>query len=50
MDIRVEVEEVSPSLGWRTQAIIGSDTNRRGGRVSTPLAQITIHGYPLMIV
>ena len=31
MDIRVEVEEVSPSLGWRTQATIGSDRQGRAG-------------------
>ena len=31
MDIRVEVEEVSPSLGWRTQATIGSDKQGRAG-------------------
>ena len=31
MDIRVLVEEVSPSLGWRTQATIGSDKKGRAG-------------------
>ncbi len=31
MDIRVAVEEVSPALGWRTQAIIGSDKQGRAG-------------------
>ena len=31
MDLRVEVEEVSPSLGWRTQATIGSDKKGRAG-------------------
>ena len=31
MDIRVSVEEVSPSLGWRTQATIGSDKQGRAG-------------------
>ena len=31
MDIRVAVEEVSPSLGWRTQATIGSDKQGRAG-------------------
>ena len=31
MDIRVEVEEVSPALGWRTQTTIGSDKNGRAG-------------------
>jgi tRNA/tmRNA/rRNA uracil-C5-methylase (TrmA/RlmC/RlmD family) len=31
MDIRVNVEEVSPSLGWRTQATIGSDKQGRAG-------------------
>jgi len=31
MEIRVEVEEVSPALGWRTQTTIGSDKNGRAG-------------------
>jgi tRNA/tmRNA/rRNA uracil-C5-methylase (TrmA/RlmC/RlmD family) len=31
MDIRVAVEDVSPSLGWRTQATIGSDKQGRAG-------------------
>jgi tRNA/tmRNA/rRNA uracil-C5-methylase (TrmA/RlmC/RlmD family) len=31
MDIRVQVEEVSPLLGWRTQATIGSDKKGRAG-------------------
>ena len=31
MEIHVEVEEVSPSLGWRTQTIIGSDKQGRAG-------------------
>ena len=31
MDIHVAVEEVSPSLGWRTQATIGSDMQGRAG-------------------
>ena len=31
MDIRVEVEEVSPALGWRTQTTIGSDKKGRAG-------------------
>jgi tRNA/tmRNA/rRNA uracil-C5-methylase (TrmA/RlmC/RlmD family) len=31
MDIRVEIEEVSPALGWRTQTTIGSDKNGRAG-------------------
>ncbi len=31
MDIRVEVEEVSPALGWRTQATIGSDKKGHAG-------------------
>jgi tRNA/tmRNA/rRNA uracil-C5-methylase (TrmA/RlmC/RlmD family) len=31
MEIRVEVEEVSPALGWRTQATIGSDKQGRAG-------------------
>jgi tRNA/tmRNA/rRNA uracil-C5-methylase (TrmA/RlmC/RlmD family) len=31
MDIQVAVEEVSPSLGWRTQATIGSDKQGRAG-------------------
>lgn len=31
MDIHVDVEEVSPSLGWRTQATIGSDKQGRAG-------------------
>jgi tRNA/tmRNA/rRNA uracil-C5-methylase (TrmA/RlmC/RlmD family) len=31
MDIQVTVEEVSPSLGWRTQATIGSDKQGRAG-------------------
>jgi tRNA/tmRNA/rRNA uracil-C5-methylase (TrmA/RlmC/RlmD family) len=31
MDIRVQVEEVSPSLGWRTQATIGSDKKGMAG-------------------
>lgn len=31
MDIRVNVEEVSPPLGWRTQTIIGSDKQGRAG-------------------
>lgn len=31
MDIHVDVEEVSPSLGWRTQTIIGSDKQGRAG-------------------
>jgi len=31
MDITVEVEEVSSSLGWRTQTTIGTDKNGRAG-------------------
>jgi tRNA/tmRNA/rRNA uracil-C5-methylase (TrmA/RlmC/RlmD family) len=31
MDIKVEVEEVSDSLGWRTQTTIGTDKNGRAG-------------------
>lgn len=31
MDIRVEVEEVSPALGWRTQTTIGSDKKGHAG-------------------
>jgi tRNA/tmRNA/rRNA uracil-C5-methylase (TrmA/RlmC/RlmD family) len=31
MDIKVEVEEVSNSLGWRTQTTIGTDKNGRAG-------------------
>lgn len=31
MEIQVEVEEVSPPLGWRTQATIGSDKNGHAG-------------------
>jgi tRNA/tmRNA/rRNA uracil-C5-methylase (TrmA/RlmC/RlmD family) len=31
MDFRVSVEEVSPSLGWRTQTTIGSDKEGRAG-------------------
>ena len=31
MDVRVQVEEVSPPLGWRTQATIGSDKQGRAG-------------------
>jgi tRNA/tmRNA/rRNA uracil-C5-methylase (TrmA/RlmC/RlmD family) len=31
IDIHVDVEEVSPSLGWRTQTIIGSDKQGRAG-------------------
>jgi tRNA/tmRNA/rRNA uracil-C5-methylase (TrmA/RlmC/RlmD family) len=31
MDIRVEIEEVSPALGWRTQTTIGSDKKGRAG-------------------
>ena len=31
MDITVEVEEVSNSLGWRTQTTIGTDKNGRAG-------------------
>jgi tRNA/tmRNA/rRNA uracil-C5-methylase (TrmA/RlmC/RlmD family) len=31
MDINVEVEEVSDSLGWRTQTTIGTDKNGRAG-------------------
>lgn len=31
MEIRVEVEEVSPALGWRTQATIGGDKNGHAG-------------------
>jgi len=31
MDVRVSVEEVSPSLGWRTQTTIGSDKEGRAG-------------------
>jgi tRNA/tmRNA/rRNA uracil-C5-methylase (TrmA/RlmC/RlmD family) len=31
MEIHVEVEEVSPALGWRTQATIGSDKQGRAG-------------------
>jgi tRNA/tmRNA/rRNA uracil-C5-methylase (TrmA/RlmC/RlmD family) len=31
MEIRVEVEEVSPALAWRTQTTIGSDKNGRAG-------------------
>ena len=42
MDIQVAVEEVSPSLGWRTQATIGSDKQGRAGfyasRTNTILA------------
>ncbi len=56
MDIRVQVEDVSPSLGWRTQATIGSDKNGRAGfyasRTNTIMAIddcIVLHpaiGYP----
>ena len=31
MEIHVDVEEVSPALGWRTQATIGSDKKGRAG-------------------
>ncbi|MFM9151372.1 MAG: TRAM domain-containing protein, partial [Candidatus Planktophila sp.] len=31
MEIHVEVEEVSPALGWRTQATIGSDKKGHAG-------------------
>ncbi len=31
MDLRVEVEEVSPALGWRTQTTIGSDKKGHAG-------------------
>jgi tRNA/tmRNA/rRNA uracil-C5-methylase (TrmA/RlmC/RlmD family) len=31
MDIRVEVEEVSPALGWRTQTTVGSDKKGHAG-------------------
>ena len=31
MDINVEVEEVSDSLGWRTQTTIGTDNSGRAG-------------------
>ena len=31
MDIHVEVEEVSPALGWRTQTTIGSDKKGHAG-------------------
>jgi tRNA/tmRNA/rRNA uracil-C5-methylase (TrmA/RlmC/RlmD family) len=56
MDIRVQVEEVSPSLGWRTQATIGSDKKGRTGfyasRTNTIMAIddcLVLHpsiGYP----
>jgi tRNA/tmRNA/rRNA uracil-C5-methylase (TrmA/RlmC/RlmD family) len=56
MDIRVQVEEVSPSLGWRTQATIGSDKKGRAGfyasRTNTIMAIddcLVLHpsiGYP----
>jgi tRNA/tmRNA/rRNA uracil-C5-methylase (TrmA/RlmC/RlmD family) len=56
MDIRVEVEEVSPALGWRTQTTIGSDKKGRAGfyasRTNTIMAIddcLTLHpaiGYP----
>jgi tRNA/tmRNA/rRNA uracil-C5-methylase (TrmA/RlmC/RlmD family) len=56
MKIRVEVEEVSPALGWRTQATIGSDKQGRAGfyasRTNTIMAIdecLVLHptiGYP----
>ena len=56
MDVRVAVEEVSPSLGWRTQATIGSDKQGRAGfyasRTNTIMAIddcLVLHpaiGYP----
>ncbi len=56
MDIHVEVEEVSQSLGWRTQATIGSDKQGRAGfyasRTNTIMAIddcLVLHpliGYP----
>jgi tRNA/tmRNA/rRNA uracil-C5-methylase (TrmA/RlmC/RlmD family) len=56
MDIRVQVEEVSPSLGWRTQATFGSDKKGRTGfyasRTNTIMAIddcLVLHpsiGYP----
>jgi len=56
MDIHVDVEEVSPSLGWRTQATIGSDKQGRAGfyasRTNTIMAIddcLVLHptiGYP----
>ena len=56
MDIRVQVEEVSPSLGWRTQATIGSDKKGKAGfyasRTNTIMAIddcLVLHpaiGYP----
>jgi tRNA/tmRNA/rRNA uracil-C5-methylase (TrmA/RlmC/RlmD family) len=56
MDIHVDVEEVSPSLGWRTQATIGSDNQGRAGfyasRTNTIMAIddcLVLHptiGYP----
>ena len=56
MEIRVEVEEVSPALGWRTQATIGSDKQGRAGfyasRTNTIMAIdecLVLHptiGYP----
>ena len=56
MDIHVEVEEVSPALGWRTQATIGSDKQGRAGfyvsRTNTIMAIdecLVLHptiGYP----
>jgi len=56
MEIQVEVEEVSPALGWRTQATIGSDKQGRAGfyasRTNTIMAIdecLVLHptiGYP----
>jgi tRNA/tmRNA/rRNA uracil-C5-methylase (TrmA/RlmC/RlmD family) len=56
MDMHVDVEEVSPSLGWRTQATIGSDKQGRAGfyasRTNTIMAIddcLVLHptiGYP----
>jgi tRNA/tmRNA/rRNA uracil-C5-methylase (TrmA/RlmC/RlmD family) len=56
MDIRVQVEEVSSSLGWRTQATIGSDKKGKAGfyasRTNTIMAIddcLVLHpaiGYP----
>ena len=56
MEIHVEVEEVSPALGWRTQATIGSDKQGRAGfyasRTNTIMAIdecLVLHptiGYP----
>jgi tRNA/tmRNA/rRNA uracil-C5-methylase (TrmA/RlmC/RlmD family) len=58
MDIHVDVEEVSPSLGWRTQATIGSDKQGRSGfyasRTNTIMAIddcLVLHptiGYPVI--